>query len=195
MKTMFINEKNKEFPHYAKVVDSVYELRCETFKNRLEWEIETKDGREKDQFDTLESWYIAIANQEHRIDGCWRALPTTGEYMLESVFPQLLQGEKAPKEKNIWEISRFAVRKGSATQIQGYWNTMTIDLIASFYKFAQEHGIEHYVTVTSVACERILRQLNVKLHRMGDGREIKIGKERSVALWIEVNEKLNIKKV
>lgn len=192
MKTMILSQKNKNVPHYETIVDSVFELRYETFKNRLNWEIETRNGREKDQFDELDSWYIAIANQENRVDGCWRALPTTGEYMLESVFPELLQGESAPKADNVWEISRFAVRKGSATEIQGYWNTVTIDLIASFYKFAQEQGIDHYVTVTTVACERILRQLNVKLRRMGEGREMKIGKERSVALWIEVNNELNI---
>lgn len=192
MKTMILSQKNKNVPHYETIVDSVFELRYETFKNRLNWEIETRNGREQDQFDELDSWYIAIANQENRVDGCWRALPTTGEYMLESVFPELLQGESAPKADNVWEISRFAVRKGSATEIQGYWNTVTIDLIASFYKFAQEQGIDHYVTVTTVACERILRQLNVKLRRMGEGREMKIGKERSVALWIEVNNELKI---
>ncbi|MES2826349.1 MAG: acyl-homoserine-lactone synthase [Pseudomonadota bacterium] len=192
MKTMILNQKDKNFSHYEKIVNGVYELRYETFKNRLNWDIETKDGKEKDQFDDLDFWYIAITNQENRVDGCWRALPTTGNYMLESIFPELMQGEKVPKAENVWEISRFAVRKGSATEIQGYWNTLTIDLIASFYKFAQEQGIEHYVTVTTVACERILRQLNVKVRRMGEGREMKIGKERSVALWIEVNDKLNI---
>ena len=29
--------------------------------------------------------------------------------MLKDIFPQLLQGEKAPVEENVWEISRFCV--------------------------------------------------------------------------------------
>ncbi len=186
--TLFKESSNMK--NYSQLMDSVFCLRHETFVKRLDWDINSTNGREKDEFDDMESYHIAIANNDLEVEGCWRALPTTGPYMLEMIFPELLQGEEAPKTKNVWEISRFAVKKGSAKEKRGYLNNITISLINSFWKFAKENDVEHYVTVTTVACERILHQAGVTTHRMGAGRAIRIGKELSVALWIDVNNHL-----
>lgn len=174
------------------IIDGVLRLRHETFIERLNWEITSIEGRERDQFDELSPFHIAVTNQSDDVVGCWRALPTTGAYMLESVFPELLQGEPAPVLDDVWEISRFAVKKGSADTARGYMGNITLDLVRSFHDFAIEHNIRSYVTVTTVACERMLRQLGVTLRRMGDGESMQIGKERSVALWISVDDNLRI---
>lgn len=175
------------------ILDSVFKLRHETFINRLGWEISSNEGRERDQFDDLDPFHIVV-KVENSVKGCWRALPTTSDYMLKDVFPELLQGETAPEVKDVWEISRFAVDKTKRCEDKGYYSAATIDLIRSFHGFAKENGIKSYVTVTSVACERILRQLGVNMRRMGEGKALQIGVERTVALWIEVDENLCITK-
>lgn len=172
--------------------NDIFKLRHEIFLERLQWDIETRDGLERDNFDDLNPFHIAVQNAQGSVDGCWRALPTLGSYMLKDVFPELLQGEVAPTESNVWEISRFAVRKGSASCQKGYMSGITIQMVRSFYEFARKKNIKYYVTVTSVACERMLRQLGVNCWRMGEGKALQIGVERSVALWIEVDESLNI---
>lgn len=174
------------------LVNEVFRLRHEIFIDRLEWDIESNDGLERDHFDDLEPYHIAVKNSVGSVDGCWRALPTTGEYMLKDVFPELLQGEAAPCLGDVWEISRFAVRKGSSSSTYGYMSAVTIDLVRSFHEFALRKGIRAYVTVTTVACERLLRQLGVSCRRLGDANVMQIGKERSVALWINVDSKLAI---
>ena len=112
--------------------------------------------------------------------------------MLKDVFPELLQGEEAPVDADVWEISRFAVRKGSSAAQKGYVASVTIEMVRSFYEFAQQENIKYYVAVTTVACERILRQLGVECWRMGEGKALQIGIERSVALWIKVDSNLCI---
>lgn len=174
------------------IIDGILRLRHETFIERLDWEIPSQNGRERDRFDDLSPHHIAVTDQARKVKGCWRALPTTADYMLKCVFPQLLQGESAPVSEHVWEISRFAVKKGSAEAPKGYFGDVTIDLVKSFYDFAKRNNVQHYVTVTSVACERLLRQLGVTVRRMGDAKVMQIGVERTVALWIEVNENLNI---
>ena len=176
----------------ADVVKDVFRLRHETFIDRLEWDITSENGMERDQFDELSPFHIAVKNSAGGVDGCWRALPTTGDYMLRSVFPELLQGEAIPVGEDIWEISRFAVRKGSSKVAHGYMSEITVNMVRSFYEFAQRMGIKTYVTVTTVACERMLRQLGVELSRLGEGKSMQIGKERSVALRINVNQRLSI---
>ena len=175
------------------ILDGLFKLRHNTFIERLGWEIPSVNGKERDQFDDLNPYHIVI-EENSNVKGCWRALPTTGDYMLKDIFPELLQGEIAPQLNDVWEISRFAVDKSKNNGGKSYFASATIDLIQSFHNFAKENGIKRYVTVTTVACERILRQLGVTIRRMGEGQSIQIGVERSVALWIEVDDKLNITK-
>lgn len=171
--------------------NDIFKLRFETFSERLNWDIETKDGLERDSFDDLEPHHIAVKS-EGGVAGCWRALPTTGSYMLKDVFPCLLQGEEAPQQDDVWEISRFAVKKSSSSAVRGYTSAITLEMVKSFYDFAKQNNAKYYVAVTTVACERMLRQLGVNCWRMGDGKSLQVGIERSVALWIKVDEKLNI---
>ncbi len=185
-------EKNSSREESKEVIDGILRLRHETFIDRLEWDISSTNGREHDQFDELSPIYTAVVDQHRDVKGCWRALQTSEDYMLKSVFPELLQGEPAPEDDDVWEISRFAVRKGDSEKEKGNFSDVTLDLVKSFYDLATEHNIKSYVTVTTVACERLLRQLGVTLRRMGEGKSMQIGVERSVALWIDVNENLNI---
>ena len=193
MKEIIFTQETKNAP-VADVVKDIFRLRHETFIDRLEWDITSEDGMERDQFDELAPFHIAVKNAGGGVDGCWRALPTTGDYMLRSVFPELLQGEAVPEGEEIWEISRFAVRKGSSKVAHGYMSEITVDMVRSFHEFAVNMGIKTYVTVTTVACERMLRQLGVELSRLGEGKSMQIGKERSVALRINVNQRLAIVK-
>ncbi len=115
----FINNNN--INANKNILNEMFKLRDETFKGRLGWEVNSKDGLEIDNFDRFNPSYITM-------------------------------------------------------------NT-----------FAKENDITDYVLVTTVACERILRQLGVTMRRMGDKKSMQIGVERSVSLWVEVDEKLNIK--
>ncbi|MBB1268761.1 acyl-homoserine-lactone synthase [Shewanella sp. SR44-3] len=174
------------------ILDQIFKLRNETFKQRLGWEVKTENGMEKDNFDKLNVSHIAMTDKSDNVIGCWRALPTQGEYMLKDIFPELLQGEAAPLCEDVWEISRFTVRKGDGEKGAGLVNSSTAALVKSFYDFARENEIKHYVLVTTVACERILRLLGVKTRRMGAGKSLQIGIERSVALWIDIDDSLQM---
>lgn len=186
----FVSNDNKD--KHSNVVNEVYRLRHETFIERMGWNIPSHNGMERDSFDELNPFHIAVANERDGIIGCWRALPTTGDYMLRSVFPELLQGEHAPEAEDVWEISRFAVRKNNAGPVKGYSGEATTRIIGSLYQFAKAHGVNHYLAVTTVGFERILRNLGLTLSRLGEGNAMQIGVERSVAIRVEVNEKMKI---
>lgn len=187
-----INEKNKNKFQNKALIENMFKLRGEVFKDRLGWEVKLKDGLEVDDFDRGNPSYITLLNEQENIIGCWRALPTTDRYMLKDIFPQLLRGETAPQERNIYEISRFAISKHRDGKEKTIASRDTAELVHSFYSFAKENGITDYVLVTTVACERILKYLGVSTRRLGDGESMKVGIERSVALWIKVDENLNI---
>ena len=171
------------------MVRRMFRFRHKVFRERLGWEVESRNGLEIDRFDDLDPVYMVSHNDRKEIMGSWRLLPTMGPYMLKDTFPQLLCGEAAPQDPSIWEVSRFAtVTRGPRDRVQANLGQVTFDMICSLLPFAEEHGIRHYVFVTSVALERLVTRIGLPLRRFGDGQAQRVGKVLSVACWLDVND-------
>jgi acyl homoserine lactone synthase len=167
----------------------MFRFRHKVFRERLGWEVESRHGLEIDRYDELEPVYMVSQNDHQEIMGSWRLLPTMGPYMLKDTFPQLLRGAPAPQDPHVWEVSRFAtVTTSHRGRVQANLGQVTFDMIRSLLPFAEEHGIRHYVFVTSVALERLVTRIGLPLRRFGDGRAQKVGEVLSVACWLDVNE-------
>lgn len=172
-----------------KHLDDVFRFRHHVFHDRLGWEVGSHQGMERDRYDELGPVHMFSRNRRGRIEACWRLLPTSGPYMLEEVFPQLLRGEAPPKDAKIWEISRFAVVPETDTsREQANLCRLTFEMLRAGVEFALKNGIDHYVFVTSVAVERLLRRAGLNLHRFGDGQAQRVGKVLSVACWIDIDD-------
>jgi len=163
----------------------IFQLRYQTFKTRLEWDVETGNGEERDEFDHADTVYIIAKSPEQTVDACWRLLPTTERYMLRDVFPELLHGTEAPNDPRIWELSRFAVAQGKTGAQASAFGPLPIALMAESVRFARRSGIDRYVTVTSVAVERLLKRQGINIHRIGP--PIRIGVVLTVACVIELD--------
>lgn len=170
----------------------MYRFRYEVFKEKLGWEVEANDGEERDHFDDLDPVYIMSREADGRIAACWRALPTTGPYMLTDTFPELLAGESAPHRADVWELSRFAVQppRGHDQKAQATSSALTLQMLRAGYLFGVDNGISDYVTVASVAMERLLRQIGLPMTRFGDGKARRLGRVLSVAVHIPIGESL-----
>ncbi len=64
---------------------------------------------------------------------------------------------------------------------------MALDAMREIVNFGDHMGITHYVTVTTIAIERLLRKTGITITRYGP--PIQIGVERAVALNIDIGEK------
>lgn len=167
---------------------NVYRFRAEMFYNRLGWEVNVEEDMEIDEFDEIDPVYFISRSHRNKVQGCTRVLPTLGPNMLRDVFPQLLRGERMPEDPAVWEVSRFAVIPDGYTGTdQASSHPITFNLLRDAAKFACENGITHYVAVTSVAFERLLKRLGLSMRRFGDGKSTMVGKVRSVACWIHVD--------
>jgi acyl homoserine lactone synthase len=171
----------------APLLDSMFALRHEMFAERLQWQVQSQHGKEKDWFDRLEPTYIVARHPEdtRRATGSWRLLPTTGPYMLKDVFPELLHGQAAPSDPTIWEASRFAVARHEHGASFGM-NETPVAMIREMLRFVRRNGIREIVTVTSVGVERLIRNLGLKTERFGPA--LQIGDVRTVALRIPMDD-------
>jgi acyl homoserine lactone synthase len=163
----------------------MYRLRHEVFHDRLGWEVTTDNGMEHDEFDHADPVYVLAKGDEDEVLGCWRLLPTTGPNMLKDTFPQLLHGQSAPQRADVWELSRFAVTVPKYESAGFGFSEIPVKMMRTLFRFAQHNGIKRYVTVTTVAVERLMRKLGVNVSRIG--APIKIGRVLTVACYIEID--------
>ena len=130
--------------------DGMYCLRHRVFKELLGWNVNSIEGREQDEYDDLRPVYLLCRNERDEVEGCWRLLPTSGPYLLKDVFDELLHGYPAPEDKQVWEISRFAIQPsqknyGSLAAV----HEITGRMFARLFEFGLEHGIVRIIGVTA----------------------------------------------
>ncbi|MGD8110132.1 acyl-homoserine-lactone synthase [Vibrio sp. TRT 21S02] len=175
----FINISQSDF-------HALLSLRYKVFAQRLNWDVETESELERDEYDVDKASYIYIKGDGGQVIGCWRVLPTTTRYMLKNTFSVLLGEQQAPKGKRIFELSRFAVDKDHSKQLGGVSN-VTMTMFQALYRYAKQNDIESYVTVTSVAIEKLITRMGIPNQRIGDQQVHVLGDTRSVALHIPMN--------
>jgi acyl homoserine lactone synthase len=138
---------------YAGELRLMFEQRYRVFKQRMGWAVGSEAGEERDAFDDFFPIYLLAYRNDGRLAGSWRFLPTTGPYMLRDVFPQLLQGAKAPYHPLIWEGSRFAVEgRGSRSRTSS-------ELLCAVTETCIALGIRELITVYDARMERLLPRL------------------------------------
>jgi acyl homoserine lactone synthase len=173
--------------------EGMFRLRYEVFHQRLGWQVRTtEDGLEIDDYDALpQAHYILARAPDHRIDACWRVLPTLGPNMLRDVFPELMHGQPAPAAADVWELSRFALATDrlaaseNAGNPQVGFGELSVALMAEATRFAESQGIARFVTVTTAPIERMLRKQGVNVYRAGP--PLRIGQVLTVACYIEID--------
>lgn len=173
----------KEFD--SKDLWEMHRLRAKVFKEQMGWDVPILSGMEIDGYDALDPYYMMISAPSKKLQGCWRALPTDGPYMLKDTFPELLHGKPAPEDSKVWELSRFAIE---ADDPQGFgFSGISLDALREIVNFGVSMGITRYITVTTTSIERLVRRTGVPIKRFGP--PIRIGIENAVALDFDLDEK------
>lgn len=62
--------------------DGMLRLRYLAFRERLNWDVQTFEGREHDYYDELHPAYIVVRDEQQVLARC-RLLPSVGPYMLK----------------------------------------------------------------------------------------------------------------
>ncbi|GAA3928398.1 acyl-homoserine-lactone synthase [Litoribacillus peritrichatus] len=183
----FIEGISPNLPEHLR--SDLFKYRYNVFVEQLGWELDTPHGREIDQFDHDETLYVIARNDRKDVIGCARLLPTTSPYLLEEVFPELLNGLPIPKSSDVWELSRFTsmdIANGPLVKNAQFSTEVTLDLLKHSIRCAQQYGAKRIISVSPIGIERLLRKAGIKAHRAGppkiiDGYPL-------IACWIECDQ-------
>lgn len=175
------------------IFSKVSRYRHEVFIERLGWDLPVQDGMELDQFDRPDTVYVAAQDDEGNVVGCARLLPTTKPYLLQEVFPQLLNGLDPPCSEDVWELSRFAALdlKGVDAKDKGRISSpIALNLGRETIAYAAARGAKRLITFTYLGVERLFRHAGINAHRAGP--PVMVDGVPLIACWIEVDE-MNMK--
>ncbi|MBP0624085.1 N-acylhomoserine lactone synthase [Cupriavidus sp. LEh25] len=160
--------------------------RYQVFVEQLDWPLACSNGVELDQFDQLDTLYVA-AHVSGKLAGIARLLPTTRPYLLGEVFPQLLGGDAPPASARVWELSRFAATPPEGVQSGNAFGHMSsalaVQLLAETLTAAANRGAAHLITVSPLGVERLLRKAGFTARRVGVPHIS--GRDCLIACWID----------
>lgn len=100
-----INFENNDL--YADILEQMYQQRSSVFIDRMGWDLNNDGGLEKDQFDTGDTIYLVVLNEDTgKILSSIRLNPTTQPHLMSEIFDNLCEGG-APSGPTIFEGSRY----------------------------------------------------------------------------------------
>jgi acyl homoserine lactone synthase len=186
MKFHIMKSTDVDFNNYK---EDLYNLRHKVFKEKLNWKVDSNGAQEKDIFDNLpDVFFVMVMDSNNKVVGCIRLLPTLNEYMLETIFPIILQEHNIPKLPNVWELSRFAIDPDYQKHGNNFsFNQITLLLIKGIFLFAQQNNITSYIAVTTASMYRIVKKINIDTVILG--KTIFIDNTNVIAMEVFINNK------
>lgn len=179
--------QNSERHLHTETLDSLYRMRARVFKDRLNWEVQVRDGQEVDYFDDCDPVYLVSRNQyTGRVEGGLRLLPTTGPNMLRDVFSVLLPDGEIVESPLIWESSRFAIDPDLATDGNRRLHSVTTELLCGIVEVGMLAGIDFVVSVYDARMARIFKLADCPADIIGV--PTRIGRVMTYAGLFEISE-------
>ena len=147
--------------------DNIFHLRRETFKDRLNWQVQCKNDMEFDEYDNINTNYIIGSLQSNIICGV-RFIRINQPNMITHTF-QSCFGEVDFKNGNYIESSRFFVQKDRAKKFLSCDYPISTILLLSMINYSRHHGFDGIYTIVSKAMLSIIKRSGWKFEIIKEG--------------------------
>lgn len=140
----------------------MHRLRKVIFKDRMGWDVDVINGElEIDDYDLPESIYILSRDDQNRVVGVWRLLPSSSPSMIRNIWPEFLENFEMPVADDVWEVSRFGVYsyEGEGREHIKLVNKITASLISALAELCPMVGIKHIYTMYRPQVGRSVRRI------------------------------------
>jgi N-acyl-L-homoserine lactone synthetase len=154
---------------HSDLLDEMFRLRARVFHDRLGWNVQVADGKERDKYDDEGPVYIIYADDESlKVKGSLRLLPTTGPTVLADIFSDTLPDAVHLSAPTIWECTRFCleddiVSRGDRKELL----VASAVLIAALGDVAIRAGIESIVGNFDSTMLRLYRRIGCDVDVLG----------------------------
>jgi acyl homoserine lactone synthase len=168
----------------------MHKLRRNVFHDRLRWQVTVINRWEIDGYDALNPLYVVALDEDERVIGGLRLLPTTGFNMLNDTFSELLPDGERFVSPLIWESSRFTVRiTGDLRTDAKVVSRTTAELLMALNEIGRAAALTHLVTVCDQAMYRLMSRCGLAGDLLSEPRLI--GGVKTYALVYEYGDALD----
>jgi acyl homoserine lactone synthase len=166
---------------YLDLIDRMFRLRSRIFRDRLRWDVQVVDGKERDKYDDEAPVYLIYTDDETgEIKGSLRLLPTTGPTLLADFFSDTLPDAVHLSAPTIWECTRFCL--DDEILDWGRQDELLLAsavLIAALGEVAISAGIESIIGNFEAPMLRLYRRIGCEVEVLGStsryGRPVYLG--------------------
>jgi N-acyl-L-homoserine lactone synthetase len=166
---------------YLNLIDEMFRLRARIFRDRLRWDVQVVDGKERDKYDDEAPVYLIYTDDETgEIKGSLRLLPTTGPTLLADFFSDTLPDAVHLSAPTIWECTRFCL--DDEILDSGRQDELLLAsavLIAALGEVAISAGIESIIGNFEAPMLRLYRRIGCEVEVLGStsryGRPVYLG--------------------
>lgn len=172
---------------YPQLIDDMHRLRRNVFYERLQWQVTVINRWEIDGYDALDPLYVLSLDDDEKLIGGLRLLPTTGFNMLNDTFAELLPDGEPIQSPLIWEASRFTVRMTGDRRLDASAiSRATAELGMAMNEIGKAAALTHIVAVYDGAMHRMLLRCGCAGEPLGPPH--RIGGVESYAVLYEVGD-------
>ena len=153
---------------YQKLMEQMFRLRARVFRDRLGWDVQVADGKERDKYDDEAPVYLIYTDDKALdVKGCLRLLPTTGPTVLADFFSDTLPDAVCLSAPSIWECTRFCVDERLLAKSNQDMYFASAVLIAALGDVAMKAGIESFLGNFDSTMLRIYRRIGCEVEVLG----------------------------
>jgi acyl homoserine lactone synthase len=153
---------------YPKLMEQMFRLRARVFRDRLGWDVQVANGKERDKYDDEAPVYLIYADDKAReVKGCLRLLPTTGPTVLADFFSDTLPDAVFLSAPSIWECTRFCLDDRLLAKSNQDMYFASAVLIAALGDVAIKAGIESILGNFDSTMLRIYRRIGCEVEVLG----------------------------
>ncbi len=158
----------------------MFRLRATIFHQNMGWDVEVRDGLERDRFDDEGPVYLIHTDAAGHVDASCRLLPTTGPTLISEIFSDTMPDAASLSSPAIWECTRFCVNYGAADarSLQQVVNVSSA-LVAELGALSIRAGIQTILGNFDALMLRIYRRIGCEVEVLGSthrfGRPVYLG--------------------
>lgn len=173
---------------YGNALKATHSLRHQEFVSRQDYNVNvTRDGRQEfDNYDTPDTVYLVARDNHGRVLGTSRKFPTTRNYMIEDLWPNMIDG-RLPKSPKIWESSRFCIDRNLDRQTR---KQVKVELVMAGLEFGLLNNIDYFIGVMPPAIWRsVFTSTGWKVEPIGQLKKC-VGEPDIIACKMPVSTKM-----
>jgi acyl-homoserine lactone synthase len=146
---------------FAGTLDDQFRLRHDIFVKGRGWtEFEIDGIHEKDRYDNDSAVYVIAVDEMGSVAGGFRLYPTTLPHMLSEQFSNLVNG-KIPRQSDVLELTRFAMRKTERRSSHYF------ELLLAIQEYGLREGLAGYTSVINTLRLPILQGFGFDIKPLG----------------------------